>query len=117
MIQALRSKVLSLNARYRPSGEGSRNEIAHRPSVFEQPAVGGERFCDPRLRVVEVVEIAAEARRVRLDQYRGTAREIRIEGPVLGEQACSCLSACFRRPLYLGVSSGSGIVASHDRRG
>jgi len=53
----------------------------------EQTPVGGEGLGDPSLGIVEIVEIAAESVGVRLDQDRGPARKVGIEGPVLGEQS------------------------------
>jgi hypothetical protein len=44
------------------------------PVGLEQSRVGGERLRDPRLGVVEVVQVAAEARRIRLDQIGFSAR-------------------------------------------
>lgn len=50
----------------------------------KQVTIRRERLGDARLRIVRVVEVAAESRRVGLDQDGGPAREIRIEGAVGG---------------------------------
>ena len=58
---------------------------------IEQPLVGGKGLGDPGLRALEIAEIAAEPVGIRLDQNRGPAGEVGVEGPVLGEQPCQAL--------------------------
>jgi hypothetical protein len=75
--------------------------------TLEQPAVGVERFRDACFRSVEIVEIATVARRVRLDQDRGPAREVRIEGPVPGKQPGEARLVVGQRHSFLEISQAS----------